>query len=304
MATKNAINSSDPIEVAAGGTGAATLTDHGVIVGSGTGAVTALAVGATGTLLVGATTADPAFGTSATGDFTFTSSTASQTRVLTVINDDNTAVATSAARVDITTGGANVADPQVSYIVTSATTWSTGIDNNDSDEFKLSANAALGTTDVLTATTAGEINMPLQPAFLAVVGSDDTDVTGNGTVYSYVADTEIFDQNSDYNNSTGVFTAPVTGRYMITATSRLSDAVAATNIIMGLTGSNRSFTTIQARAASGSDLADEIIGYLDMDAADTVFPTVRVNGEASDRCDLLGTSGSIEYSTFSGYLVC
>jgi len=45
-----------------GGTGAASLTDHGVLVGSGTAAVDALAVGATGTVLRGATGADPAFG--------------------------------------------------------------------------------------------------------------------------------------------------------------------------------------------------------------------------------------------------
>jgi hypothetical protein len=45
-----------------GGTGAAALTDHGVLVGSGTAAVDALAVGATGTVLRGATGADPAFG--------------------------------------------------------------------------------------------------------------------------------------------------------------------------------------------------------------------------------------------------
>jgi hypothetical protein len=45
-----------------GGTGQATLADHGVLVGSGTAAVDALAVGATGTVLRGATGADPAFG--------------------------------------------------------------------------------------------------------------------------------------------------------------------------------------------------------------------------------------------------
>lgn len=49
------------IDVANGGTGAASLTDHGVLVGSGTAAVTALAVGSTGQTLMGATGADPAW---------------------------------------------------------------------------------------------------------------------------------------------------------------------------------------------------------------------------------------------------
>lgn len=49
------------LSVARGGTGAASLTDHGVLVGSGTAAIDALAVGATGTVLAGSTGADPAF---------------------------------------------------------------------------------------------------------------------------------------------------------------------------------------------------------------------------------------------------
>jgi hypothetical protein len=51
------------VNVAQGGTGASTLTDHGVLVGSGTGAVTALTVGTNGQLLIGSTGADPVFAT-------------------------------------------------------------------------------------------------------------------------------------------------------------------------------------------------------------------------------------------------
>ena len=60
MATINVINSSDPIEVASGGTGVATLTDNGVLVGSGTSDITALSVGTNGQTLIGSTAADPA----------------------------------------------------------------------------------------------------------------------------------------------------------------------------------------------------------------------------------------------------
>jgi len=63
MATINTINSSEPIEVGAGGIGAATLTDHGILVGSGTGALTALTVGTHGQVLVGSTGADPVMAT-------------------------------------------------------------------------------------------------------------------------------------------------------------------------------------------------------------------------------------------------
>lgn len=52
--------------VAQGGTGAATLTDHGVLLGSGTGAITPTAVGATGEVLIGNTGADASWSASPT----------------------------------------------------------------------------------------------------------------------------------------------------------------------------------------------------------------------------------------------
>ena len=60
-------NSTD-IGVAYGGTGASTLTNHGVLVGSGTGAITALTVGTNGQILIGSTDSDPVFATLTAGD--------------------------------------------------------------------------------------------------------------------------------------------------------------------------------------------------------------------------------------------
>ena len=51
------------LSVANGGTGVSSLTDHGVLVGSGTDPITALAVGNAGQLLIGQTGADPSFTT-------------------------------------------------------------------------------------------------------------------------------------------------------------------------------------------------------------------------------------------------
>lgn len=61
-----------PLTVANGGTGDTTLLNHGVLLGQGTSAVAAVAVGATGTLLAGATGANPAWtaSPSVTGSFT------------------------------------------------------------------------------------------------------------------------------------------------------------------------------------------------------------------------------------------
>lgn len=61
-----------PVPVQDGGTGAATLTDHGVLVGSGTAAITPLSVGTNGQVLLGATGADPSFATLTSTDGTIT----------------------------------------------------------------------------------------------------------------------------------------------------------------------------------------------------------------------------------------
>ncbi len=56
------------LAVAQGGTGASSLTDHGVLLGSGTDPITALTVGTNGQLLVGSTGADPVFADLSAGD--------------------------------------------------------------------------------------------------------------------------------------------------------------------------------------------------------------------------------------------
>ena len=60
---QNAIDAGLEIKVSKGGTGATTLTDHGVLVGSGTSTITALSVGTDGQVLLGSSTADPVFAT-------------------------------------------------------------------------------------------------------------------------------------------------------------------------------------------------------------------------------------------------
>lgn len=54
------------VSVADGGTGASTLTDHGVLIGNATNAVTATAEGATGTVLIGTTASPPSWSASPT----------------------------------------------------------------------------------------------------------------------------------------------------------------------------------------------------------------------------------------------
>lgn len=62
-ATSGAVTLAGTLIVGNGGTGATTLTNHGVLLGQGTSAIVATSVGATGTVLAGNTGADPTFQT-------------------------------------------------------------------------------------------------------------------------------------------------------------------------------------------------------------------------------------------------
>jgi hypothetical protein len=77
--TNNAINSNDPIQVALGGTGLSTITAHSVMIGEGASNVTPIAVGTNGQVLLGSTSADPAFATLTSSSSTLTYTTGAHT---------------------------------------------------------------------------------------------------------------------------------------------------------------------------------------------------------------------------------
>ena len=70
-------------------------------------------------------------------------------------------------------------------------------------------------TTAMTISADEEINMPLQPVFAHTTAntSDNQDVTGDGTLYTILFNTQKFDIGSN-TNANGVFTAPITGVYL------------------------------------------------------------------------------------------
>lgn len=311
MATNNAINTTFPINVASGGTGAASFTANSLLVGNGTSALGTVAVGATGTLLTGVTASNPAFATSLTGDFTFTSSTAASSRFLGV-NHTNNANTASNAFIQISTGGASGGDPSQIYTVTGVTDWSMGIDNSVTspgvDPFVIAASNALGTTNVMSIKTTGEMNLPLQPAFLGIIQSNDTNVTGDGTVYTLgtnVAFTEVFDQGTNFNTN-GTFTAPVTGRYFLHMHIKMGGlGIAMTSAIVRIVTNSANYTgnTINPGVAMdvGSELGLQVTTIANMTAGHTATFVVQISGSTAT-ADVIG-SGTDAFSYVCGYLV-
>jgi len=94
------------------------------------------------------------------GDFSFTqsASSASTPRILTVSNAD-TSHLTASAELLLSVGGGSSGNPQCTFVVTGGGTWSLGIDNADSDSWKLSSSSALATNPRLAITTSGALTI-------------------------------------------------------------------------------------------------------------------------------------------------
>ena len=134
--------------------------------------------------------------------------------------------------------------------------------------------------------SSGAVTMPSQPAFSAKVTSNINNITVGGSADTTILfGTEIFDQNADYNASTGVFTAPVTGKYQLSMKLRLENVDASSTLYsFYMRTSNRSYNTIFDPDYGGQDMAYLYVNasvLADMDAGDTAFVQYYISGGAS-----------------------
>ena len=157
------------------------------------------------------------------------------------------------------------------------------------------------TSNHLVINSAGIVTKPLQPAFLATKTSTASNAAIN-TDHTVLFPTEVYDQNSDFSSNT--FTAPVTGKYLLTASLRLDQVDEAANYyLLGIIGSNRSFREIwNPGGITDNDSYHnmQVSGLLDMDANDTAI--VRFNQNAGN--PQVDQDGNAEMSYFCGHLVC
>ena len=159
-----------------------------------------------------------------------------------------------------------------------------------------------GTNTLMIVDGLGHITKPKQSAFNATVASAFT--ISVGSYQDVVFGTERFDQNADYDTSNGIFTAPVTGRYLFTSSLYLYNSLdsAAAYYYMRLNTSNE---TVDVYFATASFLNEDTNGWnfqvssiQDMDASDTAkIQIYQVGGSAQ-------TNVAAGHSNFTGALIC
>ena len=249
------------------------------------------------------------------GDFTFTKSTAAATETLTVSNTDNTALSASSACGAMSVGGTTqTGDAYSQWNVGAARSFSMGPDTTDSQALKINTTAAAGVTPssgtlIWKATTAGEITKPLQPCFHANLSTRTAfNQTGDGTIVTIIFNTEQVDAGSNYNNATGVFTAPISGNYFFCANVTLINLSALhTSGNINFVGTANSYMAQLISPGAIRDTATfaTLTGSIltPMTAADTMRINITVSG-STKTVGLEGDNGVAAGTTsFQGYLV-
>ena len=161
-----------------------------------------------------------------------------------------------------------------------------GLDDS-ADDLVIGLGSTLGTTSHIVIDEAGHITKPLQSAFHAYNGSSQTNLAGD-SAHTINIDTEVFDQNGDFNTSNYTFTAPVTGRYLFAYQLTLNYVDNATSFVYAhLDTSNREYYSwYDANVELSSDstyVSFPITVVADMDANDTAIMKV-----------FIGSGGGIE----------
>jgi len=148
--------------------------------------------------------------------------------------------------------------------------------------------------------------VPVQPLFSAYKSDITLNVTGDGTLYTVIFDTEVSDVGGNYNNANGIFTAPVTGKYLFAARA-LPYGFGASHTILEtrLITSNRTYYGDRYASPfviAGSSYQSSAVYAVsvDMDAADVAYFTLAVSSDTKT-IDLYGAATYHTY--FQGYLL-
>jgi len=210
------------------------------------------------------------------------------------LDDDLTMTGTTPT---LTIGDAGAEDAKIVFDG-NAQDFHIGLDDT-ADDLVIGLGSALGTTTHMAFTEDGEVTKPLQPCVLVTIPSKLTNQGGSDTQTDIAWGTEIFDIGANF--ATPSFTAPVTGKYFMSAQVHLEQLdTNATFYQLYVVASIRThyMGTIMPDKLFSADATMMLSAtqIIDMDASDTLRIQLSQNDGAS-QTDIATTS------YFSIYLV-
>lgn len=133
----------------------------------------------------------------------------------------------------------------------------------------------------ITPNSAGSIFYPVQPGFLAYASSPVLNVTGDGTVATIAFGTELIDKRGNFSSPT--FTAPNTGKYLISATVYCQQLGAGnTSCKVNIVTTTRTYLGLNVSGAirdgNNNWQSGSVSTLVDMIASDTATITFTVSG--------------------------
>lgn len=187
-----------------------------------------------------------------------------------------------------------------------------GLDDS-TDKLTIGLGSTLGTTTHMSFDETGAVIKPLQPAFSCLQSSAiSAQSLTDATAIVINLNSEVYDVNGDAS-STGVFTAPVTGKYMISCKCG-GDAGSSSNVrfdqvVAQLHTSNRAYY-FDSSGTVYSDVNDKVWSggsvLADMDASDTATLKfyVKRNGATTATTTVQSADSSGLQTFMTGYLAC
>lgn len=164
-----------------------------------------------------------------------------------------------------------------------------------------------GTSSTINTTTQtgqfsqlGQWKAVSQPCFSAFKSANSTNATGDGTAFTVVCDTIDFDQGSNYNGSTGNFTAPVAGRYLFCGNVSTTPATGVTDCLMQVVTTNRTWNLNRFVPTAGTTTYSGS-AIVNMAANDTAKLVISASG--TSKTITVAGNASFAITAFSGMLV-
>ncbi len=209
--------------------------------------------------------------------FTITTPSTTDSISSTTQHTSNSANSTAASVLSV--AGTSAGDAYTSFSIGTTTQYSIGIDNSDSDNFKITYDTASTPTPSTASprmvfTTSGNVLSPLNPAFMAYMDATINNLTGDGTNYTVIPSIEVFDVGGNFTLASGIFTAPVTGIYFFGYNCMMNNMNSSHINFMKIVSSAYTITSNSYKwytTSSGGSAMTNMEAYTSMTAGDTCY---------------------------------